>query len=125
MPLVPALPPTPPALAAPARPVAGRAPAYLLVYAREFRLNLSRKVVPEGVVVIQVSNIGEDLHDVAVRNARGVTIRSTPIIKANGGRAQMRLRLKRGRYTLWCRVAGHLEHGMSATFVVKVPARRR
>lgn len=120
-----ALPPMPPALSAAPRAATRRPPAYMLVYAREYRLNLSRKVVPEGVVVVQVSNIGEDPHDVAIRNAKGKDVAVTPVIKANGGRAQMRLRLTRGRYTLWCRVPGHLGHGMKATFIVKVPARRR
>ncbi len=101
--------------------------SYMLVYAREFHLQPSRRVVPVGRVVIQVVNIGEDPHDVAVRDARGRSIAATPIIPPRG-RHDLRLRLPVGRYTLWCRVPGHLEHGMSVTFHVKkpkTPVRRR
>lgn len=97
----------------------------MLVYAREYTLNPSRRVVPAGRVVIQVVNIGEDPHDVAVRTAAGRTIAATPEVKPRGGRAELKLTLARGRYTLWCRVPGHLEHGMSVPFTVKTPARRR
>lgn len=118
-----ALPPTPPAVVAAPRATVARPPAYMFVYAREFRLNTSRKVLPAGRVVIQIENIGEDDHDVAVRTAAGRQLAVTPVIPSRG-RAELRLRLPAGRYTLWCRVAGHLDHGMSTTFVVKNPRRR-
>ncbi|MCB0881256.1 MAG: hypothetical protein KDC33_03440 [Thermoleophilia bacterium] len=123
---MPPAPAPPPAHHAVASETAVRRPppAYMLVFAREFTLNLSRRVVPAGRVVIQVQNIGEDPHDVAVKDARGRTVAATPVIRS-GRRAQLSLRLGAGRYTLWCRVPRHLEHGMSATFVVKKPARRR
>lgn len=115
-----ALPPAPPAALERAAVRPGP-PAYMLVFAREYTLNPSRRVVPAGRVVIQVQNIGEDPHDLAVKNAAGRTIAKTPVIRS-GRRAQLKLRLAAGRYTLWCRVPRHLEHGMSATFVVKKPA---
>lgn len=122
-----ALPPSPPAVAQAAARVAstrGAQPTYMLLYAREYHLNPSRRVVPVGRVVIQVVNIGEDPHDVALRDPQGREISATPIIRSRK-RFEWKMRLSRvGRYTLWCRVPGHLDHGMSTTFVVKKPVRR-
>ncbi len=95
-------------------------PAKILVYAREFRLNGSRMAGPSGTWRLQLRNIGEDEHDLAVRRADGVTIATTPIVfpSATG---TIRVRLKPGRYTLYCRVAGHEALGMSAPLIVRKP----
>jgi len=122
---VPAAPPplvahAPAPRAATAAPVISR----MLVHASEYRLNPSRRVVPAGVLVIQVKNIGQDDHDLAVRAANGHILKVTPTLHS-GDLGTLRLKLKAGRYWLVCTIPGHEGHGMVRSFTVKKPARRR
>jgi uncharacterized cupredoxin-like copper-binding protein len=96
----------------------------MLVHANEFRLNPSRRVVPVGVVVVQVKNIGEDDHNLAIRAANGHVLKVTPVLHP-GDLGTLRLRLKAGRYWLVCTIPGHEAHGMVRSFTVKKPARRK
>ena len=93
-------------------------PARLLAFASEFRLGTSRAKAPAGVVVAQLKNIGQDDHDLAVRNARGRIVASTGVVR-HGALGQLRVRLRPGRYVLVCTLADHEARGMRSVLVVR------
>lgn len=107
------------AIAAAAHPVlAARAPARVQVTALEFEYRLSRLTVRQGPALIQLVNYGEDEHDLFVRRVGGTrTWRVRTILP--GERATLSLRLRPGRYRLWCSVADHRSRGMRATLRVR------
>lgn len=95
-------------------------PARMLVNADEFLLNGSRRAGPSGRWQIQMRNNGEDDHDLGIRRADGTVIAQTPIV----GPAKLdtiKVRLKPGRYTLFCGVSDHEALGMSWPLVVRIP----
>jgi hypothetical protein len=95
-----------------------RPPARLLAFASEFHIGASRRSVPAGVLVAQLKNIGQDDHDLAVRNARGRIIASTGVVR-HGALGQLRVRLQPGRYVLVCTLADHEALGMRTVLVVR------
>jgi len=105
------------ALAA-AAPGEARAPARLMVQADEYSLVLSRQSVVRGRALIQLVNRGEDPHDLRLRRRGGshaISISET----RPGAIAQAGVRLRAGRYRLWCSLPGHRVRGMRATLRVK------
>jgi plastocyanin len=89
---------------------------------REWRVSLHRTTVPVGVVRLNVSNLGEDGHDLAVRDRRGRVLARSPEVGA-GRAATLRVRLRQaGRYTLFCALEEHEARGMRAR--LRVIARR-
>lgn len=95
-------------------------PARMLVNADEFLFNGSRRAGPSGRWRIQLRNNGEDDHDLALRRADGTVIARTPIV----GPAELdtvTIRLRPGRYTLFCGVSDHEARGMSWPLTVRVP----
>jgi hypothetical protein len=104
------------ALAA-ASPGEARAPARLMVQADEYSLVLSRQSVIRGAALIQLVNRGEDPHDLRLRRTGGshaISISET----RPGGIATAMVRLRAGRYRLWCSLAGHRARGMRAALRV-------
>ncbi len=99
-------------------PQAAPSPARLGVSAREFHLVLSRASVKAGVVVIQLQNDGEDVHDLRVRRIGGQHLFRFPLTDP-GKRSEVAMRLRPGRYTLWCSVANHAQLGMRAVLRVR------
>jgi hypothetical protein len=97
---------------------AAPAPARLGVSAREFHLVLSRASVKAGVVVIQLQNDGEDVHDLRVRRIGGVHMFRFPLTSP-GDRSELALHMRPGRYSLWCSVADHAQLGMRAVLRVR------
>ena len=97
---------------------AAPAPARLGVSAREFHLVLSRASVKAGVVVIQLQNDGEDVHDLRVRRVGGVHLFRFPLTSP-GGHSDLAIRMRPGRYTFWCSVADHAQLGMRAVLRVR------
>ena len=102
---------------------AASAPAHLLVYAQEWSLWPSRSSVPQGTVIVQLWNRGQDAHDLRIRrlDARGQMI--GPVlggvrITLSGRVSQATWRLKAGRYELYCSMPGHLKMGMHARLTV-------
>lgn len=85
---------------------------------REYRVSIYRPSVRRGRIKLNLTNRGEDVHDIAVRRA-GRTVAHSALVRA-GGRVALRVRLARtGRYSLVCTVADHAERGMRATLRVR------
>jgi hypothetical protein len=96
-------------------------PTRVQVTSTEFRLTMSRVVVPGGRVRIELVNLGEDPHDLKLRRIGGKYTYTIPETHP-GERSTKTLRLIRGRYRVWCAIAGHRDWGMRATLRV-VPRR--
>lgn len=109
-----------PRQAAPAT-AAAPAPTRIQVTSTEFRLSMSRVVVPGGRVRIELVNFGEDPHDLKLRRIGGRYTYTIPETHP-GERSTKTLRLVAGRYHVWCAVDGHRDRGMHATLRV-VPRR--
>jgi hypothetical protein len=94
-----------------------RGPARVQVTALEFEYRLSRLRVPEGKVLVELVNFGEDEHDLALRRLGGTRTFALPRTLP-GERHRRELRLAPGRYRLWCRLGDHAARGMYATLRV-------
>jgi hypothetical protein len=90
-----------------------RGPARVQVTALEFEYRLSRLRVPEGKLLVELANFGEDEHDLALRRVGGSRIFALPKTLP-GERRTIALRLGPGRYRLWCRLGDHELRGMYA-----------
>jgi hypothetical protein len=88
-------------------------PRRLQVTALEYEYRLSRLRVPEGRLVVELVNFGEDDHDLAFRRIGGKRLYSLPKTLP-GARRTASLRLTPGRYRLWCRLGDHRLRGMYA-----------
>ncbi|HSS79968.1 MAG TPA: hypothetical protein VLK24_02115 [Gaiellaceae bacterium] len=93
-------------------------PAQLGVSEHEFHLTLSRPSVKAGVLEIELQNDGEDPHDLRVRRVGGSHTFSIPLTQP-GKRRTVALRVRPGRYRLWCSVADHASLGMQAFLRVR------
>jgi hypothetical protein len=107
------------AAAVAAAPLLGASPpARVQVTALEFEYRLSRLSVRQGPAVIELVNYGEDEHDFVLRRVGGS--RSYRVRKIlPGSRATLAVRLRPGRYRLWCSVGDHARRGMGATLRVR------
>ena len=96
-----------------------RPPARMQVTSSEFDFVLSRTSLKQGRAIIQLVNLGEDPHDLALRrNAKGArTYRIKTVLPEKF--ASLTLRLYPGRYTVWCTLGDHRALGMVATFTVR------
>jgi len=94
------------------------APARIQVGADEFSFSLSRQSIKAGPAIVQLVNYGEDEHDLMIRRVGGTrSWRVTKILP--GERATLAIRLRPGRYRLWCAVGDHRVRGMRATLRVR------
>jgi plastocyanin len=92
-------------------------PARVQIVAQEFRLSLSRARIRAGTAIVELVNMGEDGHDLRLRRVGGTTTVSWPVVRP-GGHVDRTLRLRPGRYVLWCSLPGHRALGMQAVLVV-------
>jgi plastocyanin len=99
-------------------PGEARAPARLMVQADEYSLLLSRQSVVRGPARIQFINRGEDPHDLKLRRSGGTHAISISETRP-GALAQANVRLRTGRYRLWCSLPGHRALGMRAKLRVR------
>ena len=99
-------------------------PARMLAFADEFRFDTSRDVVPAGLLILQVKNIGEDDHDLRIKGPNGVARAETGVVEP-GDLGRISIRLAQGRYTYLCTVADHAERGMAGTLVVRAVKKKR
>jgi plastocyanin len=93
-------------------------PARMQVVAREFSYQLSRTQLKPGTAVIELANFGQDAHDLRVQRVGAAHIAGTRVVQA-GGRADLTVKLRPGKYRFWCSLADHRARGMSATVVVR------
>jgi hypothetical protein len=99
-----------------------RAPARILVYAQEWSLWPSRPELPAGPVIVQLSNRGQDAHDLRVRRLRNgrMTGRTQGLaITRSGAIGQASWNLQPGTYELYCSLPGHLHRGMHVKLLVR------
>lgn len=94
------------------------APARVQVVAREFSFALSRQVVHAGKAIIELSNAGEDAHDLRMRRLGGTRVYDWPVTQA-GGVVDREYTLLPGRYILYCSIANHRARGMFAVLRVR------
>ena len=90
---------------------------------REFRISVYRPVVAPGALRLNVTNRGEDVHDLVVLDRRGRRMAASGEIGA-GARATIRVTLRRsGTYRLVCTRDDHAARGMRANLRVVRPRR--
>ena len=95
-----------------------RPPARMQVTASEFDFVLSRVKLRQSRLIVQLVNLGEDPHDLALRRiATGARTYRTPEVSPGDDRS-ISFRLYAGRYDLWCTIADHRARGMRATLTV-------
>jgi plastocyanin len=85
---------------------------------REWRLYPYRTKTRPGTVRFNISNLGEDAHNLQVRGPHGYRSRTSPDIKSGGGYTLVAHLRRPGRYTLICTKPGHARKGMKASFTV-------
>jgi plastocyanin len=107
------------AAARPAAREAGTAtPTAVGIAQREFHMTAYRRVVKRGPVKFNITNLGEDTHNLVIRGPRRFNVVG-PDVDA-GERATLTTRLRRrGTYSLLCTRANHLSLGMRTKLVVR------
>ncbi len=108
-----------PAAAAGAGVIARGDPARVQVTADEFRLVLSRSSIKAGPAIVELVNLGEDEHDLALRRAGPGAVTRRINVVTPGGIGELSARLRTGRFVLWCTLADHRARGMRATLLVR------
>lgn len=98
--------------------IAATPPARVQVTAHEFNFVLSRQTVHPGPAIFELVNFGMDAHDLRLQRKGATHIAGTPPVLA-GGHFELRVKLVKGRYTVWCSLADHRARGMVASFVVR------
>ena len=93
-------------------------PARVQIVAQEFRYTLSRQTIKAGWAIVELSNGGQDTHDLRMQRVGGTRVYVWPNVQA-GKLADETFKLLPGRYRLWCSVANHRALGMQATLVVR------
>ena len=96
----------------------GGGPARLQIVAKEYSLGLSRVQLKPGTAVIELANFGQDPHDLRLQRVGSRHVAGIGAV-APGSRAELTLKLARGRYSFWCSIANHRKLGMRATLVVR------
>jgi plastocyanin len=90
---------------------------------REYRIAVYRPRVRPGALKLTIRNLGEDVHDLVVRQG-GRRVGGLKDVVKPGRTATLRITLRRpGRYQLVCTVADHEARGMRATLRVSRLAR--
>jgi plastocyanin len=92
-------------------------PRRLGVDENEYSVYPTHNPVGAGSVEFDVTNFGMDAHDFSIRTSKGAVLSSTPL--ASRASAVVAVRLRPGRYTLFCSLLDHEARGMRATLVVR------
>jgi len=88
-------------------------PARVQVVAQEYRYSLSRTKVKAGRVIVELVNRGQDTHDLDLKRVGGTRVFRFPKVQP-GQVVDRELRLRPGKYVLWCGIADHRKRGMRA-----------
>ena len=105
-------------LIAPAATALAPTPARVQVSAKEFFFSLSRHKVVAGPAIVELVNFGEDPHDLRIQRIGARHVGGTPEVQP-GDYYDLSLRLRPGRYRLWCSIGNHRRLGMQAVLTVK------
>jgi plastocyanin len=84
---------------------------------REYRISLSTKTAPAGLVRLVVHNAGHVAHALSV-SGPGLATRSTGTIQP-GATKVLRVTLGGGAFTVWCPIGRHAAAGMKASIAVR------
>lgn len=99
------------ALAAPTTPVG--------LGMREYRFSVYRPTVHAGRVAFNMTNFGEDPHNLRVSGPGGYRSAASAEVAPFGGHLRFTVNLRRaGTYRLVCQLPGHAAKGMRATIRV-------
>ena len=82
----------------------------------EYRITLGRTTVPHGRITFYIANFGQDDHNLKVARHQIGYGWSGRI--AAGGHARFTVRLRPGKYNLYCTIPGHRAMGMLARLTV-------
>ena len=93
------------------------APARLGVKSWEFGFTLSAKEIPAGDTIVELSNQGEDSHDLHIQRVDGGETLAAPETDP-GGINRIRFTTTPGTYRLWCSLPFHAQRGMDTTITV-------
>jgi hypothetical protein len=86
---------------------------------REYRFSLYRPTVHAGSVVFNMTNFGEDKHNLRLSGPHGYRSSVSPEVEPFGGKVRFTVHLRRaGTYRLVCLEPGHAAKGMKATLRV-------
>jgi len=96
-------------------PVEPPAPARIGVNAFEFHFILSTTRIAAGDTIAELSNRGEDPHDLHISKLDGTYEVAIPETLPSTY-ARVRFNTEPGVYRLWCSLPFHAERGMDATF---------
>ena len=99
-------------------------PARVQIVAREFSFSLSRHTVKAGKVIVELVNSGQDTHDLDLKRVGGTHVFHFPKVEP-GHYVDRELRLRPGKYRIWCGIADHKERGMHAILRVVRRVRTR
>jgi plastocyanin len=86
---------------------------------REYRYSVYRSSVHAGTVAFNMTNFGEDAHNLRVSGPGGYRSAVSRDVEPFGGRLRFTVHLRRvGTYRLVCLKPGHAAKGMKATLRV-------
>ena len=86
---------------------------------REYRFSLYRQTVHAGRIAFNMTNFGEDKHNLRLTGPGGYRSAVSPEVAPFGGRVRFTVNLRRaGTYRLVCLEPGHAAKGMKATLRV-------
>jgi plastocyanin len=86
---------------------------------REYRFSVYRSSVHAGRVAFNMTNFGEDAHNVRLSGPGGYRSAVSRDVSPGGGHLRFTVNLRRaGTYRLVCLKPGHAEKGMKATLRV-------
>jgi hypothetical protein len=86
---------------------------------REYRISLSKKTPPAGLVRLVVHNAGHVAHALSITGP-GLATRTTGMIQPGATKA-LQVTLHGGAFTVWCPVGRHAASGMKASLSVRGP----
>jgi plastocyanin len=82
---------------------------------REYRYSVYRSSVHAGTIAFNMTNFGEDAHNVRLSGPGGYRSAVSPDVEPGGGHLRFTVHLRRaGTYTLVCLKPGHAAKGMKA-----------
>ena len=99
---------------------AGARKTTVQVTEREYRISLSTKSLPSGVVRLVVHNAGHVAHKLSISGPGMSAVKTTPMIAPGATRA-LTVSLGGGSFKLWCPLGSHASLGMKTTLTLRGP----